>query len=192
MMEIFKQTAKKTNQTEAEVIELIYRIVENIGRKYTFGHHDLDDIKQEAIFMAADGLKNFDTKAGTLVSFLYVHLGNRLFSFRRTKFYRGIIDCKFCKNEGCSKCEKRHMRMQAKKNIVEPLSTTDKEYCGGKNVTDYEQPYDHIVLKEYRAIIDKNLPNDYRPYYLKMLDGVSVPAVKRREIEQCIIEILDD
>jgi DNA-directed RNA polymerase specialized sigma24 family protein len=190
-MQIFQEVANKVGITEQDVIDLIYKIIDNIGKRYTFGHFDINDIKQEAIFLAVDGLENYNPEH-SLESFLYVHLRNRLYSFRRNKYHRGTIDCRYCGNEGCQKCERRHLRMDSKKNIIEPISTTDKEYQFESSVTTQEQPYHEAIIAESVDLIDKHLPMELRPYYLRMLDGGTVAAVKRREVEKVIVEILND
>ena len=71
-----------SNMTEEEVIETIERVATRLCRKFRFGYHEVDDIKQQASLFAWEGLEKYDEKR-PLENFLWTHVRNRLYNFKR-------------------------------------------------------------------------------------------------------------
>lgn len=166
--------------TEQQVIDLITKIIERMASRYTFGYYDVEDIKQEAFIIAIDGLKRYDNDKGPLENFLSVHIKNRLLTLRRNKFYRKD-------KKSTAMLEKRN---ESKKNLMEPIDISKVRDEDEKNMKFESDILDILVTEEIFTLIDKHLNIHTRLDYLKMLDGVAIPAHRRNKVEQEIIEIL--
>ncbi len=65
--------------------------------KFRFGPYELDDMKQEAYILALDVLRSGKYDEGRpLTTFLYVHIHNRLYNFKRKHYARITPPCSNC------------------------------------------------------------------------------------------------
>lgn len=74
--------------------------------KFKFGPYELDDMKQEAYILALEVLATgkYD-EARPLTTFLYVHIHNRLYNFKRKHYSRLTPPCSKCPLNAYSKTE---------------------------------------------------------------------------------------
>lgn len=84
------------NHTEEQVLAAIENVVNSLAYKYTFFHHTLEDVKQEARILALEALPRYDG-VRSLEAFLWVHVNNRLMNFKRDNYERRD-------NKPCNKC----------------------------------------------------------------------------------------
>jgi hypothetical protein len=190
---LFHQTV-----TENEFVEVWEKISKKLGYKFKFGYHSHEDMKQQAAIFALEGLKNYDNKR-PLENFLWTHVRNRLFNYKRDNYQRPdkpCLNCPFYKPEsdsGCSEFSNKNdcslflswsQRNDAKKNIMKPI--------GIENIQENNQeaiPNDilqKISNKEIIKIIDKNISIKNRPIFLRLLGG---SKVSKLEINKLIKEI---
>lgn len=167
-------------------IPLIYSISKKIAPKYVFPGYEVDDIVQEAAIIGIKSLEKFDESKGNLSAYLYVHISNRLKTFKRDNYLRPLEVCKECGGvPACPACLSRLSRNTTKHSLLAPsdLSDIDKEAP--------ESP-DSLEVEELSNIILGALPMEMRADYMRMLDGVYVPKKRRILIEKEIHGIFEE
>jgi hypothetical protein len=194
--------------TEAQVLEIISKVVTRLAPSLKFAFYDVDDIKQEGTILALEVLAagKYDPSR-PLENFLYVHIKRRLFNLRRNKFARHEPPCLQCPffqpdNVGqecgafrdkleCDKYATWLSRNSAKKNLNQPIELSDvddeKEDAMHNNMTP-ELLSEH---KEMMVQINKKLDVSLRSDFLKLTSGVKLPKSRKDQIYAAIKEILD-
>jgi hypothetical protein len=190
--------------TEAEFVAAWEKISQKLGYKFKFGYHSHEDMKQQAAIFALEGLKNYDTTK-PLENFLWTHVRNRLFNYKRDNYQRPDKPCltcpfhdpkvpsqcsEFCNKDECSLYAAWAKRNDAKKNIMKPvgidsIAETSKE-------VNYNQLFEDISNKEILDIIDQNISIKNRPIYLKLKGGSKVPKTEIKKLHNEIRQILKD
>jgi hypothetical protein len=203
--------SKKIKQTKAIKLkdiseEEFLRVLDNIGNrlanKFRFAYHEIEDMKQQAAIFAIEGLENYDNKR-PLENFLWTHVRNRLFNYKRNNYQRPDKPCLKCplfdKNfqnsvSGCSKfrdkndCEPYKAwsnRNESKKNIMQPSFIEDESQLvkpSGLN--------NFIENKEIIQFLDNNIESDYRESYLKLKHGVKLPKQQLLKLQNHIKELM--
>lgn len=177
-----------------EQVKIIQKVAHIIAPRYTFGYYDVEDIEQECFLLSQEAVDKYDASLGSFETFLYTHLTYRLQNFLRRKYYRKDFDCKVCggKDPNCESCERRRNRFLIKKHLMEPIDL-DHVNCNNEQNTSYSfDPFQKVELDELFLIINKFLEIELRIDYLKMLEGITIPKVRRDFIENRIIEILEE
>lgn len=197
---------KKIQQTisEQELLDTIDIISKKLAYKFKFGYHDIEDMKQQISIFALEGLKNYDYQR-PLENFLWTHVRNRLFNYKRDNYQRPDKPCNSCplndpkfKNSlsGCQQyldkldCEMYnswYSRNISKKNLMH-LNTIEelKEYLPHKNNSD------NISNNEILDIIEQKLNGEYRQIYLRLKNGSKVSKNDTSKLIEKIREILDE
>lgn len=155
------------NLTEDQVIDQIKTVVDRIAPKYTFNGYDSEDIKQEAFIICMDALDRYDPSR-PLENFLSVHLSNRLKNFVRDNHFTSKDD-------------------EIKKKLLSPQSIINDSIT-----IDCKQYIDNIDISDIQELIDKNLPSNMRPDYLKIINNVYVPKKRRLEVITTIKSIMEN
>ena len=175
---------------EEDFLNVINIITKKLAYKFKFGYHDIDDMKQQITIFAIEGLKNYDHKR-PLENFLWTHVRNRLFNYKRDNYQRPNKPCITCplydqylknSSSGCSKYQNKNdcdlyykwlNRNNNKKNLMH-LTTIDeiKDYGNlFENSSDYTQDLD---TKEILNKIEDHLNGELREIYLKLKNGTRV------------------
>ena len=76
-----------SNIPEEEVLEIIEIVATRLCHKFKFGYHTAEDIKQQARMFAWEGLDKYD-EIRPLENFLWTHVRNRLYNFKRNNYSR--------------------------------------------------------------------------------------------------------
>jgi DNA-directed RNA polymerase specialized sigma24 family protein len=187
--------------TEKDFLEAWEKISKKLGYKFKFGYHSHEDMKQQAAIFALEGLKNYDKKR-PLENFLWTHVRNRLFNYKRDNYQRPDKPCLTCpfykpndpknphecvefsnKNE-CSLYSSWLLRNESKKNIMKPV-TIEKIQENSKEIT-IDNFINNISNQEIIKIIDENISIKNRPIFLKLLGGIKIP---KPEINKLVKEI---
>ena len=179
--------------TEEEVLKTIDTLATRFAHKFKFGFYDIDDIRQEIYIMGLDALSRYDGRV-PLENFLAVHIKNRLKSLKRDKYMREGYICTYCNNESpdCQHCNKRMLKNNAKKYLIEPLDIDGISDESEPNMwRDSETTLD-VIIQEYVYLIDKYLNMSYRMDYIKMRNGTYVSKQRREEIEAVINNIISE
>ena len=195
------------NMTEQEVLEVIDKVANRLCYKFKFGYHEVDDMKQQARLFAIQGMDKYD-ESRPLENFLWTHVRNRLFNFKRDNFERPDKpcfscpfydpNCKVSTNEceefedkkECSLYEGWVNRNLRKKNLV---STTglDNAYQS----KDDNSPFsllDFIADGEILELIDKNISINLRADYLRIKYGLKLSRAKKNAVINSIKSILKE
>ena len=188
--------------TEDEVIKVINNIANRLAYRFKFGYHEVDDMKQQARLFACEGLNRYDG-IRPLENFLWTHVHNRLFNFKRDKYVRPEKPCKICDNNQDNdicikfsndklKCEfysNWTHRNKNKKNIMNPIGITEIDINNEKNLKQYDN--DDILNYKYMTdIIDKELPLNLRHLYLRLKFNTKISKIQKTKIQTAIKEIL--
>ena len=185
--------------TEEQVIQIINNIANSLASKFKFGYHELEDMRQQARLFAWEGIDNYDG-IRPLENFLWTHIRNRLFNFKRDKYQSPDKPCLSCPHHRpnqqnfcgkyfhqseCKEYTSWCKRNDSKKNIMRPMVVDNlNELFKSNQVTDFLQNSE--ILNK----IDHNLPVKYREHYLKMLHGDKVSKSDQRTVIEQISLIL--
>jgi DNA-directed RNA polymerase specialized sigma24 family protein len=203
-----KQTKKKTNQkvNENELLKVIDIISKKLAYKFKFGYHDIEDMKQQIWIFALEGLNNYDHKR-PLENFLWTHVRNRLFNYKRDNYQRPDKPCLTCplydpkllnSYSGCKQYENKNdcdlysiwiKRNDTKKNLMY-LTTIEeiKDYASFFFCNTSENADNNEILQ----ILDEKLNDDYRIIYLKLKTGTKVSKSDQEKLTAKIKQILQD
>lgn len=176
---------------ENEFLRIVEIIAKKLAYKFKFGYHDFDDMKQQISIFALEGLKNYDHKR-PLENFLWTHVRNRLFNYKRDNYQRPDKPCLSCplydpqlkkSINGCSKYSNKNdceafaswnSRNSTKKNLMH-LTTIDelKDYGSAFSSSD-NHLIDGLSSNEIFNLVEKHLVGDERVTYLKVKSGGKV------------------
>lgn len=205
-----KITKKKTPTVdENEFLRVIDVISKKLAYKFKFGYHDFDDMKQQISIFALEGLKNYDHKR-PLENFLWTHVRNRLFNYKRDNYQRPDKPCLSCplydphckkslsgcedyKNkEDCSLYNSWLNRNNTKKNLMH-LTTIDeiKDYSN-TFCSDESLLTNNIASNEIFSLLETHLNGEYRTLYLKVKSGAKVNKSDMDKLTAKLKEILKD
>lgn len=176
--------------TEEEFLAAFDSVVNKLVKKFTFNIYDVDDIRQEAFMIAAEGVFNFNPAYNVpLESFLYIHLYKRLINFKRNNYVRKENNCQECRNIGkiCTRCEQREKLNMAKKSILEPANLDSLAHPTFLN--EYEKKIDQETI--IAEILERLTPSQVQDFY-KIRDGVRINNNKKKRIIEIIEEIMQD
>jgi DNA-directed RNA polymerase specialized sigma24 family protein len=186
------------DMTEGQVLTIIARATAGLAQKYKFGFYGVDDIEQECFLFAIDALEKYDGR-GPLENFLRVHIKNQLLNLHRNKLCRYEPPCVNCpffdknKKKSDNQCTEFVNKMDCKKWA--DWSNRNAAKTGIMNPTDiYEVDFDSLIndnevdFNEIKDELDKLIPSDLRADYLRLLDGVKIPAKSKEKILQIIQE----
>ena len=133
-----KTTTLPNNVNEEEFLSVLDNISKRLGNKFKFGYHTFEDMKQQAAIFALEGLNRYDSSR-PLENFLWTHVRNRLFNYKRDHYQRPDVPCNTCpffdklcqksKNQctefsnrnDCQLYDAWYIRNNAKKNIMRPV-----------------------------------------------------------------------
>jgi len=203
-------TKKKNTQifhpkvTEQQFVEVWEKISKKLGYKFKFGYHSHEDMKQQAAIFALEGLKNYDHKR-PLENFLWTHVRNRLFNYKRDNYQRpdkpcltcpfykpNVSDCanncsEFSNKNDCTLYSSWLTRNENKKNIMKPVGIDSvSQEISNDNLLK------NISNKEIIKLINDNISIKNRPIFLRLLGGIKVPKIEINKLLKEIKQILND
>jgi hypothetical protein len=205
-----KTKTKKTPQVdEDEFLKIVDIIAKKLAYKFKFGYHDFDDMKQQISIFALEGLKNYDHKR-PLENFLWTHVRNRLFNYKRDNYQRPDKPCLSCpiydphckksinqceqyaNKEDCSLYKSWTDRNSTKKNLMH-LNTIDeiKDY-GNTFISDENLLVNSIEANELWKLIESHLTGEYRTLYLKIKSGNKVSKGDMDKLASKLREIINN
>jgi hypothetical protein len=202
---------KTTNPTELpngvsteEFLLVLENISKRLAHKFRFAYHSVDDMKQQAAIFALEGLKNYDKKR-PLENFLWTHVRNRLFNYKRNNYQRPDKPCHSCPffDKGCkvsiNQCEKFTnkddcelyaawaKRNEAKKNIIQPgYIESNTSFSPSTTI----EPL--LENKELIKFLDSNIQTEYREIYLKLKHGIKVNKGDLKKLQNHITKLMED
>ena len=197
--------AKKPNDNlygvdEQEFLDAVDKISKKLIYKFRFGYHQAEDMKQQATIFALQGLKFYDKKR-PLENFLWTHVRNRLFNYKRDNYQRPDKPCltcpfynklashdcdKYADKNDCSLYSNWLHKNNTKKNIMKPLAI-DQSKENIKMSTDIAE---QIKNKEILEKIDSQIPVKYRKSLLLFLGGQKIPKKDYLALIEAIQSVL--
>ena len=199
-----KKTSLPHNISEEEFISAINNVTKKLGHKFKFGYHSFEDMKQQAAIFAMEGLEKYD-RSRPLENFLWTHVRNRLFNYKRNNYQRPDKPCLNCplydkgyKNSlnQCSKytdkteCDLYKAwsdRNTSKKNIVQPAYIEDDIYSL-KN----EDLSSIVQNQEIIKFLDTHVQTEYREIYLKLKHEIKIPKQQLDKLKAHINDLIEN
>lgn len=178
-----------------QVLQTINKIVDSLAYKFTFSYHSVEDIKQQAKLYAWEAYTTSYDKTRPLEPFLYIHVKNRLCTFKRDTYERLNCPCLKCANwvnfecvkyESQNSCDKHYKwakRNKIRKNVAVPFSLSDQ---GNDDFIAKKIDYTNLIAK-----IDEELPVNLRKDYLKLITYGKLPKPKRIKVQAAVLEIME-
>lgn len=199
-----KKTSLPNNISEEEFISAINNVTKKLGHKFKFGYHSFEDMKQQATIFALECLDKYD-RARPLENFLWTHVRNRLFNYKRDNYQRPDKPClkcehhdphmkintscctQFCNKNDCELYRLWEARNNNKKNLMTPQYIEDNTMF-----TEESNFISDIANKEIIDIIDQHIPTSERENYLKLKHGVKISRAELSRLQEVIMEILKE
>jgi DNA-directed RNA polymerase specialized sigma24 family protein len=201
-----KKLPKKLNGiNEEEFLRVVDNITSKLAYKFRFGYHNFEDMKQQATIFAIEALDKYD-KSRPLENFLWTHIRNRLFNFKRDNYQRPDKPCLTCpfydanKQASFSQCTKYNdkqncelysawfTRNNAKKNIMDTVNIEDTPlHASSSNNIE-----DNISDKEIIKLLDEKIPFQHREIYLKVKNGSKISKKDQRILYEIISSLLEN
>jgi DNA-directed RNA polymerase specialized sigma24 family protein len=185
-----------SNYTEAEVIDIINNVANRLASKFRFGYHSVEDIKQQARLFAWEGLDGYDG-IRPLENFLWTHVRNRLYNYKRNNYERPdkpCLNCKFYKDQTCqeftdtSECSLFTgwlTRNTAKKNLMTTIDIslvrTETESTSNEVSSD----------NEIFNLVDNNVPSELREDWLRLVYNLRLSKNRKDKLVIEIYKILE-
>jgi hypothetical protein len=197
--DIFKRKKIK----EEDFLKVLDTISKKLIYKFKFGYHDIEDMKQQAAIFALEGLENYDNSR-PLENFLWTHVHNRLFNFKRDKYFRPDNVCVTCpfydpknlkSDNQCAKFKNKNdcdiysqwqTRNQIKKNLMQPVHI-ENDNSTSHTSTDFTNLLSNV---EILSLIENNLSIQYRETYLRLKGGGKVNKQDLLKLRDHISHIL--
>lgn len=196
-----KKTKKQID--EKDLILAIDNISKKLAYKFRFGYHNVEDMQQQISIFAIEGLEKYDYER-PLENFLWTHVRNRLYNFKRDNYQRPDRPCntcefldrssgdelnnctKFCDKNDCELYKNWLQRNSVKKNLMY-LNTVEnlRDYAGKSSSANGDN-------KELFRILDEELTDEARTTYLKIKFGSVVYKKETDHLIKKIKEILKD
>lgn len=195
-----KQTTEDFPNATLEELDIIDKIAKRLAGRYRFGYNDVEDIEQQARIIALMGLKDYDG-VRPLENFLWVHVKNRLYNFRRDNFLRIHGACEKCNesNGACTKYEQIedcptyqewYERHVAKLNLLYPLEFSCVDDKNENNMVDNIDASGVLMCAELENILNKYIPLEHRHTYLRLRYGYRVATQYKIPLLQLMHEII--
>lgn len=199
------------NVTEEEFLRVLENIGKRLGHKFKFGYHSYEDMKQQAAIFALEGLEKYDNSR-PLENFLWTHVRNRLFNYKRDNYQRPDKPCIGCPffdmnyQESPDQCKKYSNKLDCqefslwynrnnnKKNIMKPVGISDLEqqHVTISQLNSQKSILEHVADQQILDILDREIPAQYRASYLKLKNGDKIYKTDLKKLTDCIKNILKE
>ena len=189
--------------TEEQVIQIINNIANRLASKFKFGYHELEDMRQQARLFAWEGIDNYDG-IRPLENFLWTHVRNRLYNFKRNNFGRPDKPCDSCpffdkafensRGYGCKAYDNEEecdlymgwlKRNTSKRNI---MNTAQLEL----DIKQLDAVEEALDKKYIFNLVDMSLPVIHREDWLRLIHNLKLSKARREKLILSIIEILKE
>jgi DNA-directed RNA polymerase specialized sigma24 family protein len=200
-----KISKKQSNKvSEEEFLIVLDNISKRLAHKFRFAYHDIEDMKQQAAIFAIEGLEKYDNKR-PLENFLWTHVRNRLFNYKRNNYQRPDKPCltcplfdkhmsqstsqclKFANKDDCELYSSWSKRNETKKNIIQPSHIED-DNCY-RSSTNFSL---NIQNQEVIKFLDDHIGTEYRENYLKLKHGVKIPKQQLNKLKKHISTLMEN
>lgn len=199
-MKTKKQQKKENKQvSEEDLLEAIAIISKKLAYTFRFGYHQVEDMQQQISIFAIEGLEKYD-HVRPLENFLWTHVRNRLFNFKRDNYQRPDKPCTSCpffkpnqadKDSDCSEYTDKlscdlyaswYSRNNIKKNLMYFNTIEElKEY-----LPNYKNQSNNHEHSELISMLEESLFDEHREIYIKLKHG---NKVYKHELNKLAIKI---
>ena len=188
--------SQEPNKLPDDINEIVDRISSRLSYKFKFGYHTIDDMKQQAALFAWEGIQSWD-EVRPIENFLWIHVRNRLYNFKRNNYGRPEKPCDSCPlyvNKECTKYNDMmdcHLysgwsnRNESKKSLMSTYSTISDNY---HQVNEAEE----LFSKEVLAVIDLQLHVSFREDWIRFSNNLRLPKQKRERLLLEIVTVLKE
>jgi len=199
-----KQTELSNGVSQDEFLKVLDNISKRLCHKFRFAYHDIEDMKQQAAIFALEGLERYDNKR-PLENFLWTHVRNRLFNYKRNNYQRPDKPClscplfdkaykcslnqcsKFTDKQDCEPFKAWSKRNESKKNIVQPAYIEEELHpIKSKDLSNLIQDQEIINF------LDTHIQSEYRENYLKLKHGSKIPKQQLDKLKKYILELMEN
>ena len=190
---------------EPTVVEMLYSLANRIAPTFRFGYNEHDDMVQEGVMAGIEALESYDKKRGSLHSFLWTHIHNRLYNLKRDKYERPNLPCLDCpllaydphclkSSDGCTAFSKKidcelylrwYKRNQLKKMLVNAAGDECDEQSHDSRLVD------RIYGSQIIAYVDKNISNEFRQSWIKLKHNVKLKKSDQDNLLEYLRTILE-
>jgi len=199
---------KSNKVNDLAFLQAIDNISKKLAYKFKFGYHSYEDMKQQISIFAIEGLKNYDNTR-PLENFLWTHIRNRLFNYKRDNYQRPDKPCYSCplydsrltkSSSGCTKYTDKndcdlysewYKRNASKKNLMY-LTTLEELKNYSAVFLDTKDTDQSNSNREILNILDAKLHGEYRIIYLKWLNGNKINKIDATRLTEKIKHILKE
>lgn len=188
-----------------EFLLVLDNISKRLANKFKFAYHGTEDMKQQAAIFALEGLKNYDNKR-PLENFLWTHVRNRLFNYKRNNYQRPDKPCHSCpfydklfkcSTNQCEQYTNKHdcelyaawaKRNEVKKNIIQPthIDSNNNYMHNNCDINIF------AANQELIDFLDQHIQTDYRESYLKLKHGTKIPKAELKKLQAHIFQLMED
>lgn len=196
---------KLPEPTEDEILDIIDRIASRLGPKFKFGYHTIDDMKQQAAIFAWEGIENWDRER-PLENFLWIHVRNRLYNFKRNNYGRPELPCVSCPmNAYDPQCLKSSSQCTKFTNLIDchlykgwSDRNSSKRNLMHSYSTEYERRGDEgnaaekFAQKEVVDLLDQEIPVQFREDWIRFINNLKLPKIRRDRLIDTILDILKE
>lgn len=192
--------------TEEDFLTVLDNISKRLSHKFRFGYHDLDDMKQQAAIFAIEGLEKYDNSR-PLENFLWTHVRNRLFNYKRNNYQRPDKPCLTCPlydkayKDSDNQCLKYKVktdcelyaawanRNDAKKNIMQPSYIDTDHHNPNLQTNDFTSL---VQNQEIIKFLDENIQPEFRENYLKLKHGSKIAKQNLVKLQKHILSLMEN
>jgi hypothetical protein len=185
-------------EAEGEIVRVARTVSRALAPIFRFGYHTVEDMEQQGIVEALEVLAadKYDVNR-PLANFLYAHIHNSLYNYKRKHYMRLETPCECCDPSSppalpCQKFDDWLRRNATKQNIMHPIDMGNIADESEKNMRNPDTIGNDAVSNELRSLLDAELPVELRRDYVKMLDGNAVPKSRRQRVRDAVLEIIRD
>ena len=193
----------------------MYHVSKRVAWKFKFGYHSVDDMIQQGVLEILSPDKNgrniLDKYDGSrpLSNFLYIHVRNRLFNFKRDNYVRPYIPCENCPlEETLSECGKRCSKFEvledceilsswiernsSRRNIMNTLGLDQINDYTESNTRYYLDIDKEIDMATILDLIESELPMEYREDYTHLKYGHTLSKMRLDNLKVAVCELLGE
>ena len=200
------------NLTEQQVLDSIEKIANGrLPHLFKFGYNTLDDMKQNARVLAIEGLSYYESSKGSLDTFLWIYVHNRLYNDKRNKSERPkpCLSCPLAAYDphlknSTSGCTAFADKMDCKEfaswqkinfpkknlmNLVGISTVVDENEERMKTSQDMDAAIDYSDIVD---LIDQKIPTNFRKDWIKLKTNINIPKSDKRKLIEQIKLILEE
>ena len=194
---MLKEKSLKEKKLPDDASEIIERVSSRLGQKFRFGYHTIDDMKQQAALFAWEGINDSWDDSRPLENFLWIHVRNRLYNFKRNNYCRPEKPCDSCPlyvNHECTKFDNMldcHLykgwtdRNTAKRNLMSSYSTVyEKEH--------ESSALDKLFTKDIINTVEENLHVYFREDWIRFINNLKLPKIRKDRLLEEVVTILKE